>query len=349
MVKEFRRLFLEDLFKMNDIIGKFERVKPLIPVDQRNIDSYTPTTLTNLILNLPEELKTKIQTKDVKSQAREERKTNRFAHPGATIMKEGTNYTLIKIEGTDTPQKEAAQWYGGFYDYMNGESHWCTSPPGSNYFMTYASAGPLYVIMANDDKGLVGARTGLPQERYQINFPKNQFMDRMDSRFDVVEKFNGDFAEFKEILKSEFAKGFVVPNTDEVEITYPGSSAGVFIALYGFDDLIKSLPKTIKQLHVINTSNTPVYLELSEAIGQFTELDTLLLQNVVKEIPESIGNLRNLDILSLTDNKELKTIPNSILNLENLAFLVLTGSGVELSSEMAEEFMVTADGVYARA
>ena len=91
------------------------------------------------------------------------------------------------------------------------------------------------------------------------------------------------------------------------------------------------------------------YCELSEAIGQFTELDTLLLQNVVKEIPESIGNLRNLDILSLTDNKELKTIPNSILNLENLAFLVLTGSGVELSSEMAEEFMVTADGVYARA
>jgi len=53
--------------------------------------------------------------------------------------------------------------------------------------------------------------------------------------------------------------------------------------------------------------------------------------------------------LSLTDNKALKTIPNSILNLENLAFLVLTGSGVELSSEMAEEFMVTADGVYARA
>ena len=263
-------------------------------------------------------------------------------------MKEGTNYTLIKIEGTDTPQKEAAQWYGGFYDYMNGESHWCTSPPGSNYFMTYASAGPLYVIMANDDKGQVGARTGLPTERYQINFPKNQFMDRMDGRFDVVEKFNGDFAEFKDILKPEFAKGFVIPNTDEVEITYPGSSAGVFIALYGFDDLIKSLPKTIKQLHVSNTSNTPVYLNLSDAIGDFTELDTLLLQNVVKEIPESIGNLRNLDILSLTDNKELKTIPNSILNLEHLAFLVLTGSGVELSGELAEEFWETADGVYSR-
>jgi Leucine-rich repeat (LRR) protein len=117
--------------------------------------------------------------------------------------------------------------------------------------------------------------------------------------------------------------------------------------LYGADDLIKSLPKTIKQLHVTNTSSTPVYLDL-EAVSQFTELDTLLLQNVVKEIPESIGNLRNLDILSLTDNKDLRTLPESILNLENLTFLVLTGSGVQLSGEMAEAFMETADGVYSR-
>jgi hypothetical protein len=347
LVKEFRRLYIEDLFKMNDVISKFERAKALIPAEQRDINQYTPETLTKLILNLPEDVKERIKTKDVKSQARQERKENRFAHPGAEIMKEGTNYTLIKIEGTGLPQQEAAQWYGGFYDWENGESHWCTSPPKSNYFMTYASAGPLYVIMANDDKGLVGARTGLPQERYQINFPKNQFMDRMDHRFDVIEKFNGDFAEFKEILKPEFAKGFVIPNSDEVEITFPGSSAGLFIALYGADDLIKSLPKTIKQLHVTNTSSTPVYLDL-EAVSQFTELDTLLLQNVVREIPESIGNLQNLDILSLTDNKDLKTLPESILNLENLTFLVLTGSGVQLSGEMAEAFMETADGVYSR-
>ena len=348
MVKEFRRLYLEDLFKMNDIIGKFERVKPLLPAEQRDINSYTPETLTQLILNLPEDLKQKIQTKDVKSQARQERKTNRFAHPGAEIMMEGTNYTLIKIDGTGPAQKEAAQWYGGFYDYMNGESHWCTSPPGSNYFMTYASAGPLYVIMANDDKGLVGGRTGLPQERYQINFPKNQFMDRMDHRFDVVEKFNGDFAEFKEILKPEFAKSFVLPGTDEVEINYPGSTVGVFISLYGMEEVLKSLPKTITSLHISNTSNNPLNLDLSNEISKFTNLDTLLLQNVVSSVPESIGNLKNLTILSLIDNKDLKTLPESILNLEDLNFLILTGSGVQLSGKMAEEFMETADGVYSR-
>jgi len=348
MVKEFRRLYIEDLFKMNDIIGKFERVKPLIPVDQRNIDSYTPQTLTNLIVNLPEELKAKIRTKDVKSKAREERRGNRFAHPGATIMKEGTDYTLIKIEGTDTPQKEAAQWYGGFYDWQNGESHWCTSPPGSNYFMTYASVGPLYVIMANDDKGQVGARTGLPSERYQINFPKNQFMDRMDHRFDVVAMFNGPFAEFKEILKPEFAKSFVIPGTNEVEINYPNSTIGVFISLYGMEEVLKSLPTTITTLEVTNTSNNEIDLDISNEISKFTELDTLLLQNVISSVPESIGNLTNLTILSLIDNKKLTSLPESILNLEDLNFLILTGSNVKLTGRLEEEFHETADGVYAR-
>jgi len=348
MVKEFRRLYIEDLFKMNDIIGKFERVKPLIPVDQRNIDSYTPQTLTNLIVNLPEELKAKIRTKDVKSKAREERRGNRFAHPGATIMMEGTDYTLIKIEGTDTPQKEAAQWYGGFYDWQNGESHWCTSPPGSNYFMTYASVGPLYVIMANDDKGQVGARTGLPSERYQINFPKNQFMDRMDHRFDVVAMFNGPFAEFKEILKPEFAKSFVIPGTNEVEINYPNSTIGVFISLYGMEEVLKSLPTTITTLEVTNTSNNEIDLDISNEISKFTELDTLLLQNVISSVPESIGNLTNLTILSLIDNKKLTSLPESILNLEDLNFLILTGSNVKLTGRLEEEFHETADGVYAR-
>ncbi len=92
LVKEYRRLYIEDLFKMNDVIAKFERAKALIPAEQRDINSYTPETLTQLILNLPDDVKERIKTKDVKSQARQERKGNRFAHPGAEIMKEGTNY-----------------------------------------------------------------------------------------------------------------------------------------------------------------------------------------------------------------------------------------------------------------
>ena len=174
-------------------------------------------------------------------------------------------------------------------------------------------------------------------------------MDKHDKDIILTDYLNGPMLELKEFFKPEFAAGLIGNGGEELLIDdFEHGPVGKYLGLYGFDDLIKSLPKTIKQLHVSNTSNTPVYLNLSDAIGDFTELDTLLLQNVVKEIPESIGNLRNLDILSLTDNKELKSLPNSILNLESLTFLVLTGSGVELSGEMAEEFMETADGVYSR-
>ena len=319
-------------------------MKQYIPQDKRDINQLTPNSLKSIIDSLPQDVKDKLNYKNVKSQARQERKENRFSHPGAQIIKTTNDYTLIKIDGTGPEQKEAAQWYGGFYDYMNGESHWCTSPPSSNYFMTYASAGPLYVIMANDDKGLVGARTGLPQERYQISIPKNQYMDRMDHRFDVVKMFNGPFSEFKDLLKDDFSKAFVTPNSDKVFINLGNSNEGVFISLYGLDDLIKSLPETIKELHVTNTS-TPVDLRIGDEITKFKELTVLLLQNVISELPESIGSLPELKILSLPDNKNLTKLPESISNL-SLDFLVLTGSNVVLSDSLSDDLMETADGVY---
>lgn len=345
-VKEYKRLYLEDLFGVTSMLANFNKIKQYIDQDKRDINLLTPNSLKSIIETLPEEIKNKINTKDVKSQARQERKTNRFAHPGAEIMMVGKDYTLIKIDGTDTPQKEAAQWYGGFYDYMNGESHWCTSPPGSNYFMTYASAGPLYVIMANDDKGLVGDRTGLPQERYQISIPKNQYMDRMDRRFDVVQMFNGPFAEFKEILKDEFSKSFVSPNTNQVNINLGSSNEGVYISLYGLDDILTSLPDTITELNITNTSAS-VDLKITDDITRFKNLDTLLLQNVVSSIPDSIGQITSLTILSLPDNKNLTKIPDSIGNLD-LDFLVLTNSNVKLSDKLLEDYELLADEVYSK-
>ncbi len=322
-IKEFKRRFIEDLFKFTDMLSKFEKIKQYIPQEQRDINKLTPNSLLNIIMNLPEDVKQKINKKDVKSQARQERKENRFAHPGGEILKEGENYTLIKIDGTGPQQQEAAQWYGGFYDYQNGESHWCTSPPGSNYFMTYAKQGPLYVIMANDDKGLVGARTGLPQERYQFHFPSSQFMDRMDRSVNLVEMLNGPMVELKEYFKPEFAKGLVTGNGEKVEINYPQSSAGKFIVLYGFEELFESLPTNIKYLLINNTSNEKVAWDIPESLGKFTNVEALMLVKLVKSLPDSIGNMKNLQFLTLSDNENLKELPETLADLPNLSFVTI--------------------------
>ena len=346
-IKEFKRRFVEDLFKFTDMLSKFEKIKQYIPQEQRDINKLTPNSLLNIIMNLPEDIKQKINKKDVKSQARQERKENRFAHPGGEIIFEGPNYTLIKIDGTGPQQQEAAQWYGGFYDYQNGESHWCTSPPGSNYFMTYAKQGPLYVIMANDDKGSVGSRTGLPQERYQFHFPSNQFMDRMDRSVNLVEMLNGPMAELKEYFKPEFAKGLVTGNGEKVEINYPQSSAGKFIALYGFDELFESLPTNIKYLLISNTSNEDIQLDVPESIGRFTNVEALLLVKLVKSLPDSIGNMKNLQFLTLSENKHLKELPESLADLPNLSFVTIRNvPNMVIPPRLAEKMVEEGQGFY---
>jgi len=329
------------------MLSKFEKIKQYIPQEQRDINKLTPNSLLNIIMNLPEDVKQKINKKDVKSQARQERKENRFAHPGGEILKEGENYTLIKIEGKGPQQQEAAQWYGGFYDYQNGESHWCTSPPGSNYFMTYAKQGPLYVIMANDDKGLVGARTGLPQERYQFHFPSSQFMDRMDRSVNLVEMLNGPMVELKEYFKPEFAKGLVTGNGEKVEINYPQSSAGKFIVLYGFEELFESLPTNIKYLLINNTSNEKVAWDIPESLGKFTNVEALMLVKLVKSLPDSIGNMKNLQFLTLSDNENLKELPETLADLPNLSFVTIRNvPNLVIPPRLAEKMVEEGQGFY---
>lgn len=349
MVKEYRRLFLEDLFKMTDLLTKFERIKGQLPEDKRDINMLTPESLTDLIVNLPQELKDKLNKNLTKSQAREERKENKFAHPGGEIIHNGPNYTLIKIEGTGDEQREAAGWYGGYYDYTNGESHWCTSPPNSSYFLTYAKQGPLYVVLANNDNGKVGERTGLPQERYQFHFPSNQYMDRMDRQINLVEFLNGPGAEMKELFKPEFAKGLISGvGGDKVEINYPNSSAGKFVALYGFEDLFNSLPKTIKYFTVNNSSNETIALDIPESLGEFTDLESLQLTRCVKTLPESIGNCKGLQFLTLTDNQSLTKLPDSIMTLPNIDFIALRGSNKNLilPEGFNDKFDDFGDGMY---
>jgi hypothetical protein len=40
-IKEYKRRFIEDLFKVTDILGKFEKIKTYIPQEQRDINMHT--------------------------------------------------------------------------------------------------------------------------------------------------------------------------------------------------------------------------------------------------------------------------------------------------------------------
>ena len=341
---EFKRLFIEDLYKTTDDLKKFERSKVYLPQEQRDINKFTPRTLFDTLkdFQIPEKNQAKLEKKEVK------KSREGFNHAGGEIIYEGPKWTMIRIMEGGQVGKDAAIWYGGFHEYDQGESRWCTSSPGLTYFDGYIKDGPLYVIFPNDDKGLVGKKTGLPQERFQFHFPSNQYMDRHDRQVNLVEYLNGPMSDLKDFFKPEFAKGLVNKGGNKVEINYPDSSAGKFVALYGFDELFESLPVNIEHLLINNKSKEDIALDVPESLGRFTSLEALLLQNIVKSLPESIGNLTKLNFLALPDNKHLDSLPSSIKDLQSLEFINLKNSNpnIQIPEDLMARLSHEGNGFY---
>jgi Leucine-rich repeat (LRR) protein len=203
-------------------------------------------------------------------------------------------------------------------------------------------------VFPNDDKGLVGKKTGLPQERFQFHFPSNQFMDRHDRQINLVEYLNGPMSELKDFFKPEFAKGLVSKGGNKVEINYPDSSAGKFVALYGFDELFDSLPESIEHLLINNKSKETIALTVPESLGRFKDLQALLLQNIAKSLPKSIGQLQNLNFLALPSNKSLESLPESIADIPGLAFINLKDSNpnIKIPERLKEKLSDEGSGFY---
>lgn len=352
-LKRKRELFMEDLFKVTDDLKKFEKYKQYYPEDKRDINKFTVDSLFDFTstFQLPEKVKSKLEKTELKKEIRKTREG--FNHPGGEIIFEGNDYTVIKIDKSKGKlANEAATWYGGFYDYENGESRWCTSPPNASYTSGYLKDGPLYVIFANDDKGLVGKRTGLPQERYQFHFPSNQYMDRADRSINLVESLNGKFSEFKDLFKSEFAKGLVSSSNEvnKINVQYPQNAAGKFIVLYGFEEFFDSIPESIDSLIVENQSKETIAIDLPTSIGKFTNLKTLLFKNILKSIPPQILSCKKLNFLSLTDNKQLSSLPDEIGKLPSLSFIALTNNHPDLNKNIPntikDRFSEEQDGMW---
>lgn len=326
---EYRRHFMEDLPQFKELLTKYERFKgSLVDASKKNIDNVKSfTELAQLDVKYGD---TTVELgayrgKKVKKDAGTTVNKN-FDIPGAEILKVGSEYTLIRISDKGTLGSKAASYFGGYSGGIDrGETNWCTAAEGSSHSQTYRNQGPLYIFIANDDKGQVGEVTGLPTERYQIHFPTDQFKSRnqysRDGNIPIVEWLNGKWSEFKEILKPEFAKGFVKPNTENVEIKYPGTATGKFVALYGFEELFEVLPESITRLNIINTSNERIILTIPDSITRFKSLKAVLFENVIDKVPDAICQMQSLMILAVPNNPELKSLPDCIMNIPRLTFV----------------------------
>jgi hypothetical protein len=311
-VKQVKETFMEDLYKVTDDLKKFERFKGRLPKEMRDINKLTPDQLYDAVKDFDLTLATTTKA---------ERKSAPV-HPGGKLVYDGENWRVVEIKDKGVVGKEAACFYGG----NNQETRWCTSAPGASWFDRYIKDGPLYVIYNPNDTDIAPG-TGLPKNRYQFHFPSNQFMDKDDRQQDLVSLLNGPMQELKGFFKPEFAKGLTVGGEKLVIDSFSHGAIGKFIALYGLEDLIGSLPETLKEFQIQNRDNkTDVTINIPEEIGRFKDLNMILLDNCVTSIPESICELPKLRFLALINNPKLQTIPDCIADLPNLYFLNLKGS-----------------------
>ena len=311
-VKQAKDTFMEDLYKVTEDLKKFDRFKSRIK-GEKDINKMTPDQLYDAVKDFDLTLA---------STTKAERKSAPV-HPGGKLVYDGENWRVIEIKDKGVVGKEAACFYGG----NNQETRWCTSAPGASWFDRYIKDGPLYVIFNPNDTD-ISPMTGLPKNRYQFHFPSNQFMDKDDRQQDLVQLLNGSMEELKAFFKPEFAKGLTVGGEKLVIDSFSHGAIGKFIALYGLDDLIGSLPETLKEFQIQNRGNTnnDVTITIPEEIGRFKDLNMILLDNCVTSIPESICTLPKLRFLALINNSGLRTIPECIADLPNLYFLNLKGS-----------------------
>jgi len=325
-LKRFQEIFIEDLYGMTTNLKKYERFKKRLPIEARNINNLTPAQLYDYVKDFSLE-------KTSATAAEKKEASITFAHPGADIVYRGQDWTVAKISNTGPLGKEAACFYGGSHnEARRGETNWCTSSPGYNWFERYIAKGPLYVVIPNTPTSFksygkeTGEVSGLPANRYQFHFPDNQFMDADDRQINLIEFLNTNEEGLKQFFKPEFMKSLAGEKGEKVVIDYPGDSASKFIALYGFDEFFATLPQSLQRFTFKNTSKDKLSLNIPNDIGRFKNLSAINFVGCVASLPDAICGLQNLQYLSLVNNPDLQKLPECIGDMPNLMVLNLGGS-----------------------
>ena len=359
-LEEYKRRFIEDLPRFNRYLEYYDKVKKLKTFTyDRNIDKLTLDDLQTIFIQFrPKNEKDKEEDKEFKKMRMG------FNHPGGKIVFEGNDWTIIKITDKGKVGKDAAIWYGGFHEERRGESSWCTSWPknvAANRFDIYINQAPLYIIFPNNDKGEVGEITGLPKERYQFHFygSPSQFMNRLNSQISLKDMFNGPMKEIKEFFKSEFRNLVNLSNTNKFSNIFEFDVSDnkwleIYLNIYNeygtlnnfIIESLENLNNDVEIIKIKNKGNLPVYIDLPDKIGEFTELTQLSLKNVIKTLPDTICNLKKLQILDLEDNKKLNKLPECLVNIVekpdmsggSLAAITIDGTNINFSETGLEDY-----------
>jgi len=138
-------------------------------------------------------------------------------------------------------------------------------------------------------------------------------------------------------LKNKFI-GELQTNIDPtyLRIEYPSDPTAKFIRMFGLNELFDLFPNNLEFLQLENKSKDNIIFEIPETLGNFTGLQTLVFENCIDKLPDSLGNIVGLKFLNLTNCTQMTTLPDSIVNLTCLDFISVMNTPIDTETLPAE-------------
>tara|TARA_R100001129_G_C5295353_1_gene240917 strand:+ start:48 stop:1466 length:1419 start_codon:yes stop_codon:yes gene_type:complete len=302
-LERLQELFMEDLYKVTEDLEKFHYLKKTKKYKgQKDIGQIKSVD------DLYDNVKDYQVSKDEITKTKAER-----LRDDVDKVYEDDKWLILVPKS-----KEASCHYGG------GQTRWCTASKSSNYYDHYAKQGPLYMMMYKEDAG----KSPAENRSHQFHFESNSFYNAQDRSIDLG-SFFATYPELKPFFKEKFATFMGKDYGKQVQLRYPNDTASKYISIYGFDEFFEALPETLERLDIEISNNrgygqkdqkTPAF-RLPDDITRFKNLEMLHIEGMLSELPDEVGELQNLQFISIPNNPNLVHIPESIVNLPNLEVL----------------------------
>jgi uncharacterized protein (UPF0335 family) len=142
-----------------------------------------------------------------------------------------------------------------------------------------------------------------------------------------------EMKEIRESMREKFESRLPTNKPLDFKIIYPKDAISKMIKLYPDFDLFAYIPKDAISFDFQGDGSFTI--DIPESIVEFENLFTVYFDNFIKSLPNSIGELPNLEFITLNNNQELTELPESLIALreQNPTMLIEIKNSPNLSEK----------------
>lgn len=309
-------IFYEDLFKFNESLEIFEKVKHKLKIEERNILNYnTINDLWNKVKKYKENKESALSKKQLRGDSKVKGEYD--------ILLENKEYMVV----VPRTYRSSCYWGSG--------TRWCTAGPSIKTYESYAHEGPLVIIHYND---------GDVSKNIQFHIESLQYMDYEDRPIDAEHLFTKYPDVLDAFIKYVEKDGYTCPNKPNLAFYQKyflnslekGKSnlARVYLA-YGADvngivaDCVYGIP-ICKAVYLSDEKEALKSVKMLLKYGAKLELNDKFI-----DLAHMVASTGNIKVLHLLVKNGLNIYVNDFLGRNPLHYAFMLGK-VDMARELID-------------